>query len=634
MRIYDLEKLFEFAPPQQDDPENQPQEELPPQDVEPEEVPVEPQATQTPAEPQPDVPAEPQQLKPTTSPQGSIAQNLEPGIFKPEPVLTKDDIAKIKQVEKLSTSLISKAKRLNEKNPIRKFAFKVIQTFAYLDDNLSESVEKTELDLIKAASLKVAEAFKRGGGTSVDDLIRLLTEANNLTADELAIEAAQSKEYKKSIKAHDTYVKLTAYEELVQKDKDLERLAQIKARNLNLPLRWARNLIGMFGASMDKDARNQFVEECVNGTAIDLDAMLSAGQGKVDDFVKEGDVKEVYESIKHTLLDISLSDGQGAATGPFEALLAIMGGAKKAPTGDLLIGGDHYEVKSSSITLKSTQNKSGRQLSGGNSNAWLDSGGEQAPAKTRAMLKGVIANNTRVALPEGADFRPGLKVETGPLSLMKKFFDNKNVGAKGITIIRDFHATMYPAVYKGSIPNYSFNESCKRIYRAILGLDAAAIAKEQGVMAMLEYNMGHYQSNFILYNSSTQYFRVIKGPEEIAGILDERPGDRFSVSFMKATITVGTTSATTRKSAPGIYFGPEANSQEGEAYVNAKRAEAGIAVKVKKAEQLQTDWEKGIDHGGYLPGNELGEPVGKKKTTTKSVKRALKEVDSYLLNQL
>ena len=148
---------------------------------------------------------------------------------------------------------------------------------------------------------------------------------------------------------------------------------------------------------------------------------------------------------------------------------------------------------------------------------------------------------------------------------------------------------------------------------------------------MLQYNLGHYQANFILYNSSTQTFRVINGAEGIASLSKEQP-NAFGVNFLKQTITISGKSTSTRKSAPGIYFGPLMDSPEAEDYLNEKRKEAGITLKISKGQKIADEWNKGIDHGGYLPGNEVGNPVGKPKKTNVVKKRALKEVDSFLLD--
>lgn len=615
MRVTDI--LLEFAPLQPSDEELNKQ--LDPEldqddpEEEPQVTPEEPEAEQNP----------PVQSASVAQP-ASIGKSLEPELFTPEVPPTKEELQQVKEIEKLSTSILTKAKRLSKTNPARRLAFKILFTFASLKDNLQEGIDATEINLIKSGGLSMIEAMKRKGFKTIDEAIAFLKNADQVLTDAVAIEAGQSKEYQKAHRAHEAYIKLTAFEELVKKDEVLEAFAFKISKKLKLPMRWARNLIGMFGAKMDKDKRNTFMAACDAGTALDLNGMMAAGQGKVDDFVAEGDIKEVFDSIKSTLLDISLSDGQGAATGPFEALLAIMGGAIKASTGDLVIDGKNYEVKSGSIRPVMSDVKSGKSINGAYSNAWLDSGGEQSPKAARAVFQGQVANYApNVKVPTNVDFRPQ------SLTYMRDFLISKKVAPNSKEIIYAFHKAMYPELAKAKISNYSLKSACSRIFVAIMEDKADVIAREQGIMAMLQYNLGHYQANFILYNSSTQTYRVIDGAEGIAGLLKETP-NAYGVNFLKQTITISGKSTSTRKSAPGIYFGPLMDSPEAEEYLNARRTEAGIAIKISKGQKLADQWNKGIDNGGYLPGNEVGEPVGKPRKPSASKKRALNEVDQLL----
>ena len=640
MRITDLDNLLEFAPPQAEIDPNAPPEELADEPiaaqptVEPTAEPevVDPTMAQTP-------PAQPAVVAPVT-PATSIGKNLEPALFAPQ-VSVKEKKHILSTAENLVHSIFSTAGKLEIGDPLRSFSFKAIQVIANATNSINEEVDNnTEKEYARQVILSLTSILERDGGVAVAEKEINFLQLIKQNLDSYLIEIQQSKNVQRARKADVAYVKLTAFEEIVQKDKELEKLAQEKAQELKLPLRWARNLIGMFDSNMDKEQRNQFMLACKNGTALDLEGMMQAGSGHIDQFVSP-DIQGIFNKVKPTLLDISLSSGQGAATGPFEALLAIMGGARKADTGDLVIDyptpNTLYEVKSSSISLKTTTTKTkGENIAGGNSNAWLDASAEQAPAKARSMLQAALGS---IKLPPGADFRPGVQVEKGPLSVMAKLM-NKIGELKGTEVLKTFHTQLYPDVANTKIVSqavYNFSKACQRIYRAILALDAETIAKEQGVMAMLQYNVGKYQSNFILYNSSSQTFRVINGVDGITALLKEQydpyDPDPNAVHFQKATITIA---GKGRKSAPGIYFGPLANSQAGDDYIEAQRRERGFMSKVKASEKLQDKWEKGEDTPEYLPGDEFGNPVGKPKTTkkksTSTVKRALKEVDSFLLD--
>jgi len=563
----------------------------------------------------------------------SIGQNLEPELFSPQTIATPvESTPEFQEALPRLTQLWTSANKLPEDNIVRNFVFKLFQTLASLSyaNELRESGEVlgTKEHLIYRAGLALAGQFD-------DPDIRTKIEAM-LSKTETLVAIANDPGVKKAFIRHDTSTRLSVEEKFVKRDAKLEALAQQKSADLGMPIRWARNLIGMFGTAtemtINSNAREAFLEACANDTALDLKSMMQAKQGKIEDFVlnQPPEIKQVFKAIKSTLLDISLSTGQGAATGPFEALLAIMGGAKKAATGDLLINGKKYEVKSCSISIKeTTTKKNGTSLAGGNSNAWLDASSEIAPSAARNIFAGVIKSKgiSPSILSDDADFRPGMQALSGPLSHMANFLSNKNVVASAKDIIYDFHATLYPDIVKLPLSIYNFRTACNRILAGIYSLKAEDVAKEQGIMAMLQYRMGAYESGFVLYNSSTQTFRVIDEPQDIVALLKEKgTGGDYQVNFQKSTITIAKKSSG-RKSAPGIYFGPSANSPAGEKYIDNKRAERGFDKKLKAGAKSQTAWENGLDSAPYLPDGKMKASKSRSDKT-----QALNEVDDFLFN--
>jgi hypothetical protein len=630
MRINDL---LEFAPTTPEEDEKRlatfPGQQSPPEEEPEDEAPVvEPQADPVVREPQqvPAPVAAPTPPVPSTA--GSIGQNLEPEIFTPQAdAISVELTPEYEGTLQRFTQLWTNASKLPEDNVVRNFVFKLFQTFSSLsyENELKESGEilSTQHNLIKQSVIAYLTMID---SPELEKAKAMLEQTETLVA------LANDEGVKKAFIRHDTGTRLTVEEQFVKRDSELEALAQEKSKDLGMPIRWARNLIGMFGTAtsmkIDPEARREFMLACSQNRALDLPGMMEAKQGKLEDFVLQDPpaIKEVFQAIKSTLLDISLSTGQGAATGPFEALLAIMGGAQKAPTGDLIINGKKYEVKSCSISIKeTTTKKNGTSLAGGNSNAWLDASSEIAPAKARETFKGIIKSKgiKESLLPDEADFRPGMQIESGPLSHMANFLLHNNVAPYAKEIIYDFHAELYPDIVKLPLSVYNYRTACNRILAAIVTtLDAGAVAKEQGIMAMLQYRMGEYESGFILYNSSTQTFRVIDEPQDIVSLLREKgtAGD-YQVNFQKSTITIAKKSSG-RKSAPGIYFGPSANSPAGEKYIDNKRAERGIEQKIKMGAKSQEAWENGEDTPEYLP-------APKKKSSSK--KLALEAIDRLII---
>ena len=261
-------------------------------------------------------------------------------------------------------------------------------------------------------------------------------------------------------------------------------------------------------------------------------------------------------------------------------MLAIMGGAKKAEKGDLLINNKKYEVKSSSVSVGKT--------GASNSNAWLDATGEIAPSAVRTSFKQLIEQQSpnSIRTPKGkelflrSDFRP-MGIES-LAALMKTV-------ARPTQLMFDLHSSLFPNVAKIETAEYSFKNSVKAVVLAIQAQDTPEIAKQQGIMAMLQYAAGPYQSGFILYNSSFQMFKIIDTVEDIAAMAADP--DSQGVHFESKGITMGKS----RKSSPGIYFGPLASSPDGKNYATNVKQSPEYMRKYKKG--LAINKKEQADHG-------------------------------------
>jgi hypothetical protein len=235
----------------------------------------------------------------------------------------------------------------------------------------------------------------------------------------------------------------------------------------------------------------------------------------------------------------------------------------------LLINGKKYEVKSSSVSVGA------KGIS--NSNAWLDATGEVAPSLVRDNFRQLLEKQSpnSIKTPSGktlfakSDFRPG---GISNLSMLLGTVNKPN------QVMFSLHAGLFPDAAKIETPEYSFKNSIKTIVNSILEEDSTEIAKQQGIMAMLQYAAGPYQSGFILYNSSFQMFKIIDSVEDIISLAADP--DSQGVHFESKGITMGKS----RKSSPGIYYGPMATSPEGKMY----------AVQVKQSPEYMRKYKAGL----------------------------------------
>lgn len=503
-------------------------------------------------------------------------------------------------------SLINKQKSMDPNDPKSQFIDKLIGMISSipeegeLDEGILDRVKGGFQSVKRKVSTTNRALIKRANETFYNAILERVRKLDPNVAAEFERLAKQAdtelgpvendKDVKKANQAAITGIQLNTKGEIGALDADIEKTAQEFAERFDLELKWARNLIGMFSIKIDREDRKRFLDACYAGTALDTDKMVAMGEGPVDAVVTTTipKVKEVFDSVKATLLDISLSTGQRGATGPFEAMLAIMGGAVK-PSGDeggdvKLKDGRKFEVKGSSLSPSSSFNTKGElPATGSISGGWIDS---MAMKEIGGTAFRQIADNwlAQSKIPVTKEFKeswknmnflakalPNMVEVMRYLSATRRGSPNK--------LIETLMSTVFPNAAKS--PDFDFVASCKRIVVAIAQQDVKTIAHEQGVMALLEYILGKGNDGFILFNSSTQTFKIIEG---VAGVLEvaNNPG---GVSF-PTPMTMGKKD----RCSPAIYWGPDPKSTEAKEYFKmynsdpkrVKLRRAALAQKNKK----------------------------------------------------
>lgn len=462
-------------------------------------------------------------------------------------------------------SLVDKTKGLPNNSPARVALYHLYRSLASLPAASQKESIETQNSNFAAMDNVTAEAM--------NELMRRLQMENPVLAKQAAdilhktnleqgpISSAPAVQ-KAKLSAIKT-IELNTKGEIGKLDADIEAMAQEFVKRFGVKLIWARNIVGMFGSNIPREDRNIFLKACINGNALDIPKMLQTKNGSIDEVVNTSvpKLKEVYASVKETLLDISLSTGQRGATGPFEALLAIMGGAKKPKSdegGDLVIAGRKYEVKSTSLTPTSKVNSKGiLPNTGGATNAWLDSGpgGEVGGSFLRkiadewmmAKLPSLMTNPTFKSVWSSADFR-SKKLEN--LATAIRIMDKKRPNS-GTELVSYMMSTFFPSAVDAK--GFDFNKSINKIMQGIALEDPTAIANEQGTMALIAYHLGKGNDGFIFFNSSTQEYRILDGLKDI--LKAARDPSVFDMKFTPMTMS------NAPKASPGLYFGPEPASE-------------------------------------------------------------------------
>jgi hypothetical protein len=453
----------------------------------------------------------------------------------------------------------------------------------------NETVVNEFVNFIRQTNPKVADNLE----SLAQDFINSFTTNKNIIKANLAAIAG---------------IQLNTKGQIARLDSDIEANAQAFAKKFNVKPIWARNLIGMFSIAIEREDRKKFLDLCLAGKAMSIENMIKNKQGSIDTVVAvdQPEIAKVFKYIKETLLDISLSTGQRGATGPFEAMLAIMGGAEKPKNdegGDVKISGRKYEVKSTSISVSSTNEGSGSGTPG-----WLDAGpkGEVGASKLREIADDWVKTNTP-ALATNKKFNDLWKkadfIESGlpNLNQVFKYFEASKVGNSKKFLIH----CMLKFFPNCKIKEWDFNRSINRMLKHISEKNARGVAREQGILGLIEYMKGKGNDGFIFFNSSFQEYRVIDG---LDGLLEaiELDTEESNIHFI-TPMSMGNRP----KASPAIYYGPETTSPKAKEYIlkvnsDPKRM-ALIAANKEAAKQRRA--EKALKN------------------------QVLAEVDNYLLNR-
>jgi hypothetical protein len=438
-----------------------------------------------------------------------------------------------------------------------------------------EFIQRAGKEYLKTGLEVIRSSLPNEGQVEISKLHEIM---DMLMSPENMIKIQKSPNVQKATTAAIKGIQLNTRGMIGKLDADIEQVAQNFAKKFNTKPIWARNLVGMFGIAVPHKDRVKFLQACDRGEALDIKQMIKNGQGSIDSIVttKIPGIKDVFKSVKETLLDISLSTGQRGATGPFEAVLAIMGGARK-PSGEE--GGDlifdinkksiKIEVKAGSLSPSSARLKDGSLPNTGSINeAWLDSTAGKEVSGASLRIEGddwlttnwpeSRANKDIVKLWNDADFR------STKLKNLSQFLDlldrskGKGASAKLITYMM---SRMFPATTK--VPSYNFGKAIMRMVAAIHTGDLHTIAKEQGIMAMLEYIVGKGNDGFVFFNSSTQEYKMVMGVDGVLKLANGSANPELSDVRFTKTMTMKRGEA---KCSPGVYFGPLATSKRAKDY--------------------------------------------------------------------
>jgi len=485
-------------------------------------------------------------------------------------------------------NLAAAAIELPNDSPVKENVLKLLTDLANFENidqtTLSEDNDDINDHLNALAALGV-QAIKSLPSRIKQWYIAKLTKEIELTDAEAARIARYIRihpNYKKAEKSLVKTIQMDTEGKIVMQDTELEQYAQEVANRLGLDYKWALNLVGMFGVQIKRKDKLEFLDLCRQHKAINLDKMLLDKKGKLSDLIVKDppSIRQVFQHIKDTLLGISISSGRRDATGPFEAMLCIMGPATKLTKGDISINNQNFEVKGSSISINARGNPS-------RSFGWLEANSIKASALHKVFavaVENILPGSSQIttqflendkplslkSIIDRADFR------TERLPYLKYVLSQLPNRSDRITVMTAVHTTLFPSTAQQKIRNFNFLEKINQIVDAIADDDAGKIAKIQGIMGMLEYYFSVYKSGMIYYNSSDESYLVLNSPEDILNSSSE-------LDFIATATMHGD------KSGPGIYSGK--SPQQMSDYINDRRLQLGIGKAYRPRDEKKSEGE-------------------------------------------
>lgn len=468
-------------------------------------------------------------------------------------------------------TLLSINQSMNDKDPKKELLDKFLSVVgSYFSDFAASKLAETISFEKNLAKGNMASMFG-ANEVAINEFVEFVKKQNpnaGINLEDMAAAFVQTLSQNKNIikanLAAIAGIELNTKGQIARLDADIEANAQAFAKKFNVKSIWARNLVGMFSIAIERDDRKKFLDLCLAGKAMSIENMIKNKQGSIDTVVAmdQPEIAKVFKHIKETLLDISLSTGQRGATGPFEAMLAIMGGAEKPKNdegGDVKIGGKKFEVKSTSISVSTSSMGSGSGTPG-----WLDAGpkGEVGASKLREIANTWVKQNVP-SLDSNKKFNDVWKtadfIESGLTNLTTslKYFEAARPGSSK-KFLAYCMLTFFPNC---KVKEWDFARAITRMLKQIEAGNARGVAREQGILGLIEYIKGKGNDGFIFFNSSFQEYRVIDGLE---GLLEaiELDTQESNIHFI-TPMSMGNRP----KASPAIYYGPEPTSPKAKEYI-------------------------------------------------------------------
>lgn len=365
--------------------------------------------------------------------------------------------------------------------------------------------------------------------TNIEDHIIRLNSLRNLVADnpkalaeiDKAIESfratldtVQKQSYEKGVQTGrqqqaDEYASLDKYVDLV-----LERMS-VKPNSRKMLIATIKSIFQEDHISAEE--AKTFLEAAAQGSIIDMISLLAAGKGNIRDHVRP-DLLATFNKVIDDFFKLDLGSSTGGNIGPGEIAFVLLGSpTEKVKKGDLKIGDEKFEVKSSGIKADN-KGKSGSVFGGDHIST-----AKALWPEIKKIFADYGIHNTEEKVKEKKSAR--FKINAKGLKQYNDAFNTNQLDLNTrANLLADIASTLYPDVEDPERLTKQMARILKKHGGELVPDNNSEFMRYLAKLALDAYRKDESKENFIYFNQSSKNFHVYRG-EQLDQDLSSKSGD-------------------------------------------------------------------------------------------------------------
>lgn len=264
-----------------------------------------------------------------------------------------------------------------------------------------------------------------------------------------------------------------------------------------------------------------FLEAAAEGSIIDMIQLLEAGKGNIRDFVRP-DLLGTFDKVIDDFFKLDLGSSTGGNIGPGEIAFVLLGSpTEKVKKGDLKIGNEKFEVKSSGIKSGS-KGKSGSVFGGDH----ISTAKALWPEVKKIFARYGIHRTEETKSKDGKTKKsPLFKLNSKGLAQYNDAFsyNQMDVNARA-NLLADIALILYPDAENPERLTKRIAKILSKHSGELVPNNNSEFMRLLAKLALEVYRRDESKDNFIYFNQSTKNFHVYRG-DELEQELSAKDGD-------------------------------------------------------------------------------------------------------------